>query len=189
MLSGRNHIIKTLKGFTKQRHVGVGTTCIGTCAGSTCTLSNNYLNVQTFLHYHKDATTNSIDHTSNKTDSNRNEESHHTNRSTTAKRNHGKTTLFLNKNRSISSKSPILESSTSKYRTLSNAEIIQKSLQKPAGPLFNHDIHNIVKVKNNDTDNDNDAHTTFIEPGPSDFFIPEVSLHENDGRKKHRVLV
>ncbi len=82
------------------------------------------------------------------------------------------------------------------YRTISSKaskDIIKSALQKPAGPLYKHDIHDIiVKDNNTDSNNSNDhdhASTTLIEPGHSDFFIPEVSLHENDGRKKHRVLV
>lgn len=81
------------------------------------------------------------------------------------------------------------------HRTISSKsskDIIESALQKPAGPLYKHDIHDIIAKDNTGSTNNNDddhASTTLIEPGHSDFFIPEVSLHENDGRKKHRVLV
>jgi len=73
---------------------------------------------------------------------------------------------------------------TSRNSSIPNhEEIISNALQKPAGPLY----------MNGRIDQDKPDHgehsTTLIKPGHSDFFIPEVPLHENDGRKRNRVLV
>ena len=58
---------------------------------------------------------------------------------------------------------------------------IGKSLHTPAGPL--HDGKSIIhKAGGSDG-------TTLIKPDNSDFFIPQVNLFEDDGRRKKRVLV
>jgi hypothetical protein len=85
----------------------------------------------------------------------------------------------------------------------SNKEILKDALQKPAGKLYIDDNFFIdsddkkIPIINDDehghahhhAHEDEDANTTLIKPGHSDFFIPEVCLHDNDGRNRNRVLV
>lgn len=93
----------------------------------------------------------------------------------------GKTTI-LNDNRKLSSKS-------SKSTILgSTQDIINSALQKPAGPLYRNGKIMDPNHLNSHKDGDH-ATTTLIEPGHSDFFIPEVMLHDQDGRRRNRVLV
>ena len=65
--------------------------------------------------------------------------------------------------------------SSSKPPHPSTEEILAKALQKPAGPLYG---------KNSDG-----TCATVIKPDSNDFFIPQVALYENDGRRRKRVLV
>lgn len=60
-------------------------------------------------------------------------------------------------------------------------DIVGKSLHTPAGPL--HDGKSVIQ-KPGECDG-----TTLIKPDNSDFFIPQVKLFEDDGRRKKRVLV
>ena len=55
---------------------------------------------------------------------------------------------------------------------------ILDALQTPAGPLYKKEAID-----------DDSGGTTEIKPVPSDFFIPEVALHDRDGRNRKRVLV
>ena len=65
--------------------------------------------------------------------------------------------------------------SSSKPPHPSTEEILAKALQKPAGPLYG---------KKSDGNC-----ATVIKPDSNDFFIPQVALYENDGRRRKRVLV
>ena len=100
----------------------------------------------------------------------------------------GKTTFLNGHHRTIASKSIQLKKGKN--------DIIQSALQKPAGPLYNGNLSRDIILSSlnksndgNEDDNNDHAITTLIEPGHSEFFIPEVSLHGDDGRKRHRVLV
>lgn len=94
----------------------------------------------------------------------------------------GKTTVLI-KGRNIMNSSNPPTNNDYKSTMRSHQEIINSALQKPAGPLYNND--SIEGPSREHSDNS----TTVIKPGHSDFFIPEVSLHAQDGRKRNRVLV
>ncbi len=116
----------------------------------------------------------------------------------------GKTTFFVNRNMSSSHGGSGSGSDnsdgfkTDKYKMRSSKQIIDCALQKPAGPLYNDnsfDDDELVEWKDGNGDGDendgdeNQQTTTLIKPGHSDFFIPEVCLHDGDGRNRSRVLV
>ena len=71
-----------------------------------------------------------------------------------------------------------------KYVFRSSKDIMNSALQKPAGPLYHND-----SIEKKQTLIKDDNATTLIKPVHSDFFIPEISLHEEDGRRRNRVLV
>ena len=123
----------------------------------------------------------------------------------------GKTT-FLNKSRNMSlqtsnnsqlsslpSSSTSLLSSSSRtkppQRQYSHTEIISSSLQQPAGPLYNKNHRGNKSNRSSDGEDKDDIpeNATLIKPDHSDyhsdFFIPEVQLHPEDGRRRKRVLV
>jgi hypothetical protein len=79
-----------------------------------------------------------------------------------------------------SSKSLLSSSSTKSSSSLPKES---PPLFPPAGPLYK-----IMESQPPSEISENDA-TTLIQPGHSDFFIPEVSLHDQDGRSRNRVLV
>ena len=74
-----------------------------------------------------------------------------------------------------------------------------KPQQSPAGLLFHHDsitppsFDVDVLDAENEFDNlipkDDDNITEFVTPPESDFFIPQIKLHDGDGMKRKRVLV
>jgi hypothetical protein len=72
-----------------------------------------------------------------------------------------------------------LRSISSSYVQLKSSDVDSTdALQTPAGPLY------LKEAIDNDT-----GGTTEIKPSSSDFFIPEVPLHDRDGRNRKRVLV
>ncbi len=103
-------------------------------------------------------------------------------------------TTFLNYSRNMSSNGTSQSSSaettssskqkpTSRKLLKTSKDIIGNALQKPAGPLYGEGLLDDEFTESDDTT------TTLIKPGPSDFFIPEVALHESDGSNRSRVLV
>ena len=63
-------------------------------------------------------------------------------------------------------------------------KLIGEPLQKPAGHLYGSSViddENDVEILEGDG--------TKIKPAKSTFFIPQIALHEEDGRERKRVLV
>ena len=83
--------------------------------------------------------------------------------------------------RFLSSNPPKPSSGSGSPILSSNNDIIGKSLHTPAGPL--HEGKSIIQKPGGGDG------TTLIKPENSDFFIPQVALSEDDGRRKKRVLV
>jgi hypothetical protein len=83
-----------------------------------------------------------------------------------------RTCSYLGSIRSMASKTPDEALPATK-------EIPEKALQNPAGSLYGGGKSEI----------DSTDGATLIIPEPSDFFIPQVELHDDDGRSRKRVLV
>lgn len=95
----------------------------------------------------------------------------------------GKTTIL---DLTFNNEEPLSSSrneSKSQNNLLTNGEILNRALQKPVGSLFG-----LFDDGKYDVSEEGES-TTIIKPSESNFFIPQVPLHEEDGRSKKRVLI
>lgn len=74
------------------------------------------------------------------------------------------------------------------YQNISTKQLIMHSaLQKPLGSLYGNGV--VIDIDEDELGNLTDGATTMIKPTLGEFFIPQVALHEHDGRERKRVMV